>query len=330
MRTSSRLAGLAAAGAVLLSACGTVPADVAATVGDTEIPLSTLEARVRAQTASQTFQDAVPADQRVAETNNLQQQVLSQLVFQELITAAGEELGVEVTEEEIDEELEVQLSFFGSEEELQARLEELGLTEDDAREQLRAELLRRKIEERFTSDVQVSDDEIQALYDERAAQYETVTYGDIVLETEAEATEVAEALRGGADFAALARERSVDPGAAGNGGEVGARPVSQTDPDLISTLRAASPGDIVGPVQTADGLFHVMRLTSFDTLPLAEVRDSLRDEIAGQRSSGELQAFFRQFVADAEVSVNSRFGDWDPSTLTIVPPSPVGARGQGQ
>ncbi len=327
MRTSTRIAGLAAAGAVLLSACGTVPAGVAASVGDTDIPTSTLEARVRSQVNSTAFA-SVPPDQVAAETSNLQQQVLSQLVFQELIAAAATDLGVEVTDGDVDDEWEVQVGLAGGEDALRARIDELGLTEAEAREQLRSQLLQRAIEERFTAEAEVSDAEIQSLYDERAAQYELVTYADIVVDNPEEAQAIVDLLAEGQDFNELARTRSLDPGAAGNGGEVGPRPASQTDPDIVGALRDAAPGQIVGPLATADGLFHVLRFDGFETLGLGDVRDQLRDEIASQRSSQGMQAFFGELVQRHEVAVNPRFGDWDPARFVIVPPVPVGSRSQ--
>src|SRR5947199_151087 len=69
-----------------------------------------------------------------------------------------------------------------------------------------------------------TDEELRKVYDEAVkpmAAEEEVRARHILVESEDEAKAIAEQIRGGADFAALAKEKSKDPGSAEEGGDLG-------------------------------------------------------------------------------------------------------------
>ncbi len=82
----------------------------------------------------------------------------------------------------------------------------------------------------------------------------------ILVATETEALEIKRLLEEGADFAALAAERSLDEGARGNGGELGFFGTGQMVPAFEQAAFGAEIGDFVGPVQTDYG-FHILQVT---------------------------------------------------------------------
>ena len=92
----------------------------------------------------------------------------------------------------------------------------------------------------------------------------------ILVETEEEAQEIINLLEEGADFDTLARERSIDPGAQGNGGDLGFFERGDMVPAFEQAVFSGEPGDLIGPVRTEYG-YHVV-----------EVLDR-EDEIRGQR-----------------------------------------------
>ena len=70
----------------------------------------------------------------------------------------------------------------------------------------------------------VTEEEMRKIYDEQRARItpeEEVRARHILVETEEEAKALIAQLRGGADFEALAKEKSKDPGGARNGGDLG-------------------------------------------------------------------------------------------------------------
>jgi peptidyl-prolyl cis-trans isomerase C len=326
VRTSRRLAALAAA-AALLAGCGGVPADVAAVVDGEEITVDELERQVHQQLASPQFAE-VPDDQRVAQTDNLQQQVLQGLVQTELLESAIRAAGITASDDEVEERWQDEAALQGGEEELRSLLEELGLSEEEARQQLAARIRQEKFQASFSEDVDVPEEQVRALYEEREEQYDQVETAHILVETREEAQAIIRLLEEGQDFNELARARSIDPSAQANGGELGPIPVNQLDPDYVEPLRGAEEGEIVGPVETQFG-WHVIRFDGFQSRSFEEVRDELREELAGGRSQEGYRTFITDLLERTEVRVNSRFGRWDPTTATILPPETVGGANDG-
>ena len=66
-------------------------------------------------------------------------------------------------------------------------------------------------------------------------------------------------LKAGADFAELARTISVDPRSAGKGGDLGWQDINQFPPVYADKLLAASPGEIIGPIES-QGLLDIVQV----------------------------------------------------------------------
>lgn len=109
-----------------------------------------------------------------------------------------------------------------------------------------------------------------------------------------------EQLEGGADFAALAAEVSIDTTSAVNGGELGCADPNNYVPEFRDAVIGAEMGEVVGPVESDFG-FHIIEVTGFDNAQLVGLR-------------------FQEAFADVTVDVNSEFGAWDPATQSVVAP----------
>lgn len=106
--------------------------------------------------------------QDVSDLETIQDQTINILVEQELIKQDAEELGIDVTEEEAQEELD-KIKEAGTEEEYAAVLEQYNMTEGDFKNQLLNDLITVKyIEDQFT--VEVTDEEVQEYYDQLKEQ----------------------------------------------------------------------------------------------------------------------------------------------------------------
>lgn len=108
----------------------------------------------------------------------------------------------------------------------------------------------------------VTEEAVQAEYDAFAAQFqpqEEIRASHILVEDEEEAKTLKQEIDGGADFATLARENSIDPGAA-NGGDLGffGRGM-MVQPFEQAAFALAEPGDVSEPVQSQFG-WHIIQL----------------------------------------------------------------------
>ncbi len=156
------------------------------------------------------------------------------------------------------------------------------------------------------------EDELQRRYEEqrhrfvRAEQRRvahillTPASGDAEAEKAAlaRAEELRRQLDAGADFAALAREHSDDPGSKAAGGDLGWIEKGMTEPAFEEAVFAAQPGQLIGPVRSGSGyhLIRVLELRPEQGRSFEEVRAELRAELeAAERErrylelSGRLQ-----------------------------------------
>lgn len=108
----------------------------------------------------------------------------------------------------------------------------------------------------------ITEEAVRAEYDAYAEKFvpqDEVRASHILVETEEKANELKAELDGGADFATLAKENSIDPGAA-NGGDLGFFGKGMmVQPFEEAAFALANPGDLSAPVQSQFG-WHIIKL----------------------------------------------------------------------
>jgi peptidyl-prolyl cis-trans isomerase C len=127
----------------------------------------------------------------------------------------------------------------------------------------------------------VTPEALQAKYTEREAQYKRaqVKVAHILVKDQAEADALLAQLKGGGDFAAVAKEKSQDRGSAQKGGDLNWIAQGQISKEFSDAAFAAPLNEIVGPVQDRLG-FHLLRVSEKrDAIPLEEVKDQLEGVI---------------------------------------------------
>jgi len=156
----------------------------------------------------------------------------------------------------------------------------------------------------------LTDDPPPALTRELEAQCPSGRYvSHILVESETEALTLAQQLAAGADFADLARQRSIDTASARQGGQLGCID-GQSFVEPFATVAATQPVGVVSdPVTTQYGS-HLVLVT--DQPPAAAVR-----QLAIQAALGSTRG--------ATVEVDRRYGTWDRANGQIVPPAAAGA-----
>lgn len=160
----------------------------------------------------------------------------------------------------------------------------------------------------------LSDAAIQEAYDAKYANAEMGKEFDashILVETEEEAQAVVAELEGGADFAAVAKEKSTGPSGP-NGGSLGWFGAGMMVAPFQEAVEGMEVGTISAPVQTQFG-WHVIKLNDTRTAeapPLDEVREELTAELRDAR----LKEYIDGVVAEADVS-RTEPGSIDASVL---------------
>jgi peptidyl-prolyl cis-trans isomerase D len=145
---------------------------------------------------------------------------------------------------------------------------------------LTAELLSREVE--------VTDQEIAAAYEARRGQFETAEHRSIqqvLVPDEAKARAIAEAWKGGADFAAITAQAGEAGGQAVDLGSLDRAGLPL--PELAEAAFGVAEGGVTQPVQSPFG-WHVLKVEKIEpghARTLAEVRDTLRQELAQEKAA---------------------------------------------
>jgi peptidyl-prolyl cis-trans isomerase C len=121
---------------------------------------------------------------------------------------------------------------------------------------------------------------MKKVYDEAVKQMgneQEVRARHILVPTEDEAKAVLAEVKKGTDFAELARQKSKDPGAAAEGGDLGYFGKEQMVPEFAEVAFKLDKGQVSDPVKTQFG-WHIIKVEDKRTKPVPEF-DKVKDQI---------------------------------------------------
>ncbi len=156
----------------------------------------------------------------------------------------------------------------------------------------------------FFDQVEVSDEELQPLYQSEIANLaEQRQAAHILIEGDDEAARTQlEALKAridaGEDFAALAKEFSQDPGSAADGGDLGYAGPGVYDPSFEEALYALQQGQVSAPVKSEFG-WHLIKLLGVQA-PEVPSFDSLKDKLARDYKAQQVEQRFVEATKQLE------------------------------
>jgi peptidyl-prolyl cis-trans isomerase C len=143
----------------------------------------------------------------------------------------------------------------------------------------------------------LTEEALQQTYDDAVKSMngqEEVHARHILVDNEDEAKAIVDQLKGGADFAALAKEKSKDPGAA-DGGDLGYFTKDQMVPQFSEVAFKMYPGQLSNPVKTQFG-WHVIKVEDKRTKQppeFSKVKDQIEAYVA-RKAQTEYIAKLRQ------------------------------------
>lgn len=206
--------------------------------------------------------------------------MIQQYVQQKTLELAALDMGLSVT----DEEVQAELDTIKADEELKTNYEEFlantGIDEAYYRELLKQQLLIEKYDTQLRSEVEIASADVQAFYDANAASYEQVWARHILVETQEEAAAIYDRAVAGEDFATLAQENSVGPSAE-NGGDLGYFSRGQMVPEFELVAFDLAVGEISTPVSTQFG-WHVIKVEDRLDPSFEEYQDQIKTQLAGE------------------------------------------------
>lgn len=153
-----------------------------------------------------------------------------------------------------------------------------------------------------TAAAAVTDESVQALFDEKYSAKEPgkeYSAAHILVATEDEAKTIKAELDGGADFAAIAKEKSTDRGSAAAGGDLGWFGVGMMVKPFEDAVIAMNAGEISAPVESQFG-WHIIRLNEVRTAAKPTIED-VRAELEGELQGRAVEARVTELIGAAKV-----------------------------
>jgi peptidyl-prolyl cis-trans isomerase SurA len=282
----------------------------------------------------------------------LQSQVLERLIVENLQLQIGERSGIRITDEELNQAIgTIAQRNNMSVEQFRAALAHDGLSYNDARDQVRREMVISRVRQRRVAErIQVSEQEVKNFLASDLGKMqlsEEFHLANILIPTpesansEAiqaaarQAQDVYQQLKHGADFNALAVARSSSENAL-EGGDMGWRQAAQLPPPFDTMLSSMPIGDVTQPIRTPGGFIilkvlekrgggtqtrdevhvrHILIKPSEIRSPAAtkELAERLYSRIQNGEDFGELA---KSFSEDPGSALNGGDLNWvDPNSL---------------
>lgn len=279
----------------------------------------------------------------------LKEGIVSELLDRALIAQEAERRGLKVAPDKLSQAVSRHIAQLGGDQMYDAYLTEHQFTRDEYRPVIEGTVYGELLRDELSKDLKVSDDEVRVYLEknqtDRAFQKpERVTASHILVaarpnlisqqlqkdknlngEALAKAVQIemdarrrrAEELRrkaqAGADFAALARANSDDPGTKARGGDLGAFTKDTHTRAFDEAAFALKPGEISPIVQTDFG-FHVIKVTAREaarSATLAEAAPEIRRRLLAERQAQTLNDWLKDARRKAAIKLNEpyRFGE---------------------
>lgn len=261
------------------------PNPLAARVNGQPITLAEYEAELARYIAALPDAPAPQSERSQQLALQLKDAALEALIEYALIEQEAARSGIQVSEQQVAEELAIAKARAGGEAQFQAWLAATRQTEADVRALLRRELL-----------VNAVRDHVLATMP-RTAEY--VHAYQIVVATEREARQVLTRLQNGAKFTALAQSLSLDESTRADGGDLGwfARNTGAVLwPEVEEAAFGLQPGETSAIVKSPIG-YHIIRVTERETRGLTEADTihlqtvALAEWIAGLKARAQIERF---------------------------------------
>lgn len=285
------------------------------TVGEVEARMKGTENQLKQQYGSNYASNSTAADQlKQAKT-----QMLDEMVTEDLLLQKAKTLKLVPSDSAINAEVKKQYDSLRSQDQYKkdsdwkAALTQNGFTEEALKAQMRNQVIIAKVTDYMTKNVSVTDKQIQDYYNSNQLKYteqpNTIDIAHILVKTEAEAKDIKAQLDKGADFASLAKQKSIDTTSGAAGGELGTYDQAnddqskQLDATFMTAALSLKVGQISAPVQTQYG-WHIIKCVDRKDYPvkkLDDVKAQVKDTLLSQAKQDTYQKTLDKWKKAADI-----------------------------
>lgn len=247
--------------------------------------------------------------------------VLDEMVVDRLI--AKRSADVKVVDADVDKEIERIKKNFPSEEDFTTQLAKGGQTVERLRENIRTNLRQKQwVDDQLKGKDEVTDAEAAAFYEKNTKQFEApekvrashilvavpLEAGpEVVAEKEKVAKSLLERVKKGDDFAKVAQEKSDDPSAKQNSGDLDFFTHDKMVPEFADAAFKMKKDELSAePVRSQFG-YHIIKVTDRkepETVPLETAKPQLMAFLKDQKQRQEMGRIVKEMREKADVKIN--------------------------
>ena len=239
-------------------------------------------------------------------------QAVDEMIDEILLRQAAKNSGIAADEAEVNRRLTKLQEQFGSRELFISQLEQAGSSIAKVKEDLADEIVRERLVVKAKG-LSISDAELKKAFDEnkdKLGRPEAVHLRHILVDTDAEAADVVAKIKAGADFKALAREKSLAASGKAAGGDYGFVARGMLPAEIDDIAFAMKTGEIrVVPGPRGRHVLQVLEKRSAKPATFPEVKDDLRDMLMAEK----IKKAAPDYLAELRRKADLKTGDAAPA-----------------
>lgn len=226
--------------------------------------------------------------------------LLDMLIDEKLQLIKADELGISVSDEEVNEEIENAKKYFETEEKFNEFLKGQSMDLEYFKDSAKKEMTMRKLFESLTEKISITDDEVKSYYDSHQDEFMSVKASHILLDSKEEAEQMLQRVKSGENFNELAQQYSKDPSAKENKGDLNYFRHGDMVEPFEKAAFALKPGEISDIVQTDFG-FHIIKVEDSKLDKFEDIKEELKGSMLNDKKSAEYEKLLEEMREKANI-----------------------------
>jgi len=293
----------------------TKPTDVVATINGTAVTRADVDRAIQMLLAQSRKTEPVDPDQK----KQIEEAAQNQIILAEVLYQAASKEAITDLDKKVDAKFDEVKSRFPSKDDFEKALKSSGLSAPAWKDQLRREIvIESYIEKQVASRITVSAEQTKKFYDDNLDKYfkkpESVHAAHILIGVDPKATaeekqkakqkadDIFKQVKGGADFAELAKKESTCPSGK-NGGDLGEFGRGQMVKPFEDAAFILKQGEMSGVVETQFG-YHIIKSlgkTDGGVVPFDQVKGKIEESLKGMEVQKQVIAKVEELKKAAKI-----------------------------
>ncbi|MDD5879645.1 MAG: peptidylprolyl isomerase [Clostridiales bacterium] len=246
-------------------------------------------------------------------SNQVNSDILSFIIDNEVVYQAAQEEGIKVKDFEVNEKFNNIKETIDENPAYKEKLKEAGINEEFLKKQVKKDLIVSKYKENFLKDIKISDKEIKSYYEIHKDEFkiQEVRASQILISTldddnkqvskeekeklKTKAEKLLNKVNNGEDFNKLAKKYSDDKNSGKNGGDLGFFSKEDKNIDFTKEVFKLDKGKNAALIETSYG-YHIVKITDkrIVTKSLEDSKDDIKYRILNEKYSKQIDSLYKK------------------------------------